>query len=67
MIVTGTEITLNVFAEFIGGLIYPGNALASTCILFFFTPVKTHAIQTEHVIFYMNSVRLSVSQVLEVL
>jgi uncharacterized membrane protein YtjA (UPF0391 family) len=26
--ITGAQITLNVFAEFIGGLIYPGNALA---------------------------------------
>lgn len=26
--ITNAQITLNVFAEFIGGLIYPGNALA---------------------------------------
>lgn len=30
--ITGAQITLNVFAEFIGGIIYPGNALAMSAL-----------------------------------
>jgi hypothetical protein len=53
--ITGVQVTLNVFAEFIGGLIYPGNALVRTLVLF--RSVQTEDRRIADVLRYLSSLQ----------